>query len=100
VVKIQLLYFEGCPNLEAARLALRAALAAERIDAPIEEVDVESADAPESARGWGSPTILIDGQDVTGASRATGSSCRLYPQGAPTVDELRARLVAAHLEHR
>jgi len=94
-MKIQLLYFDGCPNLEPARAALREAVAAERIDAPIEEVDVESSDAPEWARGWGSPTILIDGAELTGATRSTGSSCRLYRGGAPTVDEIRVRLSAA-----
>lgn len=94
-MKIQLLYFEGCPNLESARAAIRDAIAAERIDEVIEEIDVESPTAPDSVRGWGSPTILIDGKDVTGSSRATGSSCRLYANGAPPVDEIRARLVDA-----
>jgi hypothetical protein len=94
-MKIQLLYFEGCPNLEPARAALRDAMAAEQIDQPVEEVDVESPTAPASLRGWGSPTILIDGKDLTGAARATSSSCRLYASGAPGVGEIRARLVAA-----
>jgi copper chaperone CopZ len=94
-MKIQLLYFNGCPNLEPARAALREAVAAERLDASIDEIDVEANDAPEWARGWGSPTILIDGKELTGATRSTGSSCRLYRGGAPTVDEIRARLTAA-----
>lgn len=93
-MKIQLLYFAGCPNLEPARAALREAMLAEQIDQAVEEVDVESAAAPESVRGWGSPTILIDGEDVAGAARTTGSSCRLYPTGAPTVEEIRLRLAA------
>jgi len=94
-MKIQLLYFEGCPNLEPARDALRAALAAERLDLQVEEIDVSAPDAPDWARGWGSPTILIDGTDLTGAARATGASCRLYTGGTPAVEELRARIVAA-----
>lgn len=94
-MKIQLLYFEGCPNLEPARAALRDAMEAEQIDQAVEEIDVESPAAPESVRGWGSPTILIDGKDITGAARTTGSSCRLYANGAPSVDEIRARLAAA-----
>lgn len=94
-MKIQLLYFEGCPNLERARVVLRNAMIAEQIDPVVEEIDVQSATAPESLRGWGSPTILIDGKDVTGAARSDGLSCRLYANGAPTVDEIRACLVAA-----
>lgn len=92
-MKIQLLHFEGCPNVDAAREAIRAALAAEKIDVPVEEIDVERADAPEWARGWGSPTILVDGQDVTGQERSSGSSCcRLYADGAPSIESIRARI--------
>ncbi len=94
-MKLQLLYFEGCPNLAPAREALRDALAAERIEVGIDEIDVEAPDAPEWARGWGSPTILVDGKDLTGAARSTAAACRLYKDGAPSVDEIRARLTAA-----
>jgi copper chaperone CopZ len=94
-MKIQLLHFEGCPNVDAARTALRSALTAERLDVPIDEIDVEHQNAPEWARGWGSPTILIDGKDVSGQERSSASACRLYAGGAPSVDTIRARLVAA-----
>jgi hypothetical protein len=92
-MKIQLLHFDGCPNVDAARAAIRDALAAEKLDISVEEIDVEQADAPEWARGWGSPTILIDGEDVTGQERSsTSSCCRLYADGAPSVESIRARL--------
>ena len=94
-MKIQLLHFRGCPNVDAARSALRDALAAERIDAPIEELDVEASDAPTWARGWGSPTILIDGKDVAGQEPSGSTSCRLYAGGAPSVEAIRARIAAA-----
>ena len=97
-MKIQLLHFSGCPNVVAARTALREALAAEELVAAIEEIDVEHPGAPEWARGWGSPTILIDGQDVTGEQRSTSlaaSSCRLYAGGAPSIESIRARLASA-----
>lgn len=94
-MKIQLLHFQGCPNVDAARSAIRDALAAEKIDAPIEEIDVEASDAPAWARGWGSPTILVDGKDVAGQERSESSSCRLYAGGAPSVDTIRSRIAAA-----
>ncbi len=94
-MKIQLLHFEGCPNVDAARAALRKAMTAEKIYASVEELDVEAPNAPESVHGWGSPTILIDGADVAGVARSTSSSaCRLYPGGAPSVDMIRDRLSA------
>lgn len=90
---VQLLHFEGCPNVDAARTALREALAFEKVDVRVEEIDVEGTDAPEWARGWGSPTILIDGQDVMGQTRSSGSSCcRLYADGAPSTEAIRARV--------
>ena len=92
-MKIQLLYFEGCPNVDAARNALREALAAEKLDVVVEEIDVEAPSAPTWARGWGSPTILVDGVDVAGATPSGASSCcRLYADGAPDVAAIRARL--------
>lgn len=93
-MKVYLLHFDGCPNVDAARAALRQAFAAEKVVAAVEEVDVGEPDAPEWARGWGSPTILIDGQDVTGEQRSTGSCCRLYAGGAPSVESIRARIAA------
>jgi mercuric ion transport protein len=97
-VKIQLLRFQGCPNVDAARAALREALVAEKLETTIEEIDVESPAAPAWALGWGSPTILIDGQDVAGqkaSASSTSSACRLYAGGAPSVDSIRSRIAAA-----
>ena len=97
-MRVQLLHFHGCPNVDAARSALRGALAAEALEVPIEEIDVEDPAAPAWARGWGSPTILIDGQDVAGQQPSGSACCRLYEDGAPTVDAIRARLAAARTE--
>ena len=97
-MKIQLLHFAGCPNVVAARTALRDAIAAEKLETTIEEIDVEDPAAPEWARGWGSPTILIDGQDVTGQERSgssESSACRLYVGGTPSVESIRARIASA-----
>lgn len=77
-MRVQLLTFSGCPNAEAARRTLRAVLASAGISASIEEVDTDAPDTPEPLRGWGSPTILIDGKDVGGLQAPSGSGCRLY----------------------
>lgn len=93
-MKIQLLYFDGCPNVDAARNAVRAALAAEKLETVVDEIDVEAPTAPDWARGWGSPTILIDGQDVAGQQPSESSACRLYAGGAPSVEQIRRRIAA------
>jgi hypothetical protein len=94
-MRIQLLTFPGCPNAAAARDALREALSLEDLHEDIEEIDVSSSNAPPWARGWGSPTILINSNDVTGAGPSDGDACcRLYPAGVPTVLQIRTRLAA------
>lgn len=94
-MRVQLLKFDGCPNVDAARAALHEALEAEAVDARIDEIDVQAPDAPAWARGWGSPTILIDGEDVAGQKASDASACRLYAGGAPSVEAIRARIAAA-----
>jgi len=98
-MKIQLLYFKGCPHVDAARAALREAVAADNGDAPsgaidVEEIDVDDPAAPAWARSWGSPTILIDGEDVAGGTPSAASSCRLYASDAPDAAAIRARIAA------
>lgn len=84
-MKIQLLYFVGCPHVDEARRALLSALAACAVtDAAVEELDVEAPTTPPELRGWGSPTILIDGVDLAGERVPTGLACRLYPGGKPS----------------
>lgn len=85
-MKIQLVYFAGCPNLEAARQVLRDSLCACGLPPVFGEVDVSDDGAPSDLRDWGSPTILVDGRDVAGGQQS-GVSCRLYDgpdgRGAP-----------------
>lgn len=78
-MKIQLLYFSGCPNLDATRAALSRALAATGVHAFVEEVDVTAPGTPEEFCGWGSPTVLIEGQDLGVEEESNDSACRLYP---------------------
>jgi hypothetical protein len=77
-IRIQLLTFSGCPLAEAARAELQAALA--KYDAvEYEEVDILDPATPEELRGWGSPTILVDGSDITGQPKGDDVGCRVYP---------------------
>jgi mercuric ion transport protein len=95
-VKIQLLWFPGCPNVDAARAALREAKTRAGVDAAVEEIDVSAPNAPIDLRNWGSPTILVDGVDVGGQRAADASACRLYDGGrVPSVAGIERTLRAA-----
>jgi hypothetical protein len=80
-MKIELLYFDGCPNHEAFLPRLREVLYGEGIEDEVRLRRVESAEQAERERFLGSPTLRIDGRDVDpGAAQRTdfGLKCRLY----------------------
>ena len=81
-MKVQLVTFSGCPNAAAARAVLERVLSSSGIHAAIEEVDTTAPETPEALRGWGSPTILIDGVDIEGQETPNSASCRLYRDSA------------------
>jgi hypothetical protein len=91
--KVELIYDHDCPNVEAAREQLRRAF--QKLGQPPDwqEWNRAASSSPDYARQYGSPTILVDGKDVTGALPQEGDdSCRVYPsprdgfQRVPTVD--------------
>ncbi len=80
-LKVELLYFDGCPSYEMLLPRLEALLNREGIKVPVELRPVESLEAAERERFLGSPTVRIDGEDVDpdAASRLDfGLKCRLY----------------------
>ena len=98
-MKVELLYFEGCPNADLAEQDLRQALIEEGSSVEIVPVLVEDDEDAQKLQFAGSPTIRIDGEDAFPvAERESWTlSCRTYAtpeglRGAPTVDMLRSAL--------
>ena len=95
---ITLVYDADCPNLPAARLALREALEHEGREPQWVEYDRAAADTPAPLLRYGSPAILVDGVDVAGeAGRAGAASCRVYPSerglcGVPSAETIAAAI--------
>jgi hypothetical protein len=93
-VRIEVLYFDGCPGHERLMPRLGELLAATGVEDPVELVQVESLEDSERQRFLGSPTLRIDGVDVDPAARERidgvdvdpaarertdyGLKCRLY----------------------
>ncbi len=88
----RLLYFEGCPNVEAARENLRTALGHARLPKNWEETDLKSSDCPERWRGFPSPTVLIDGADVVSGAQEQSGAAACRANGAPGRDEIEKAL--------
>jgi hypothetical protein len=80
-VKIELLYFEGCPSHAELLPRLRELLASEGTEEEVELRRVATPDEAERERFLGSPTVRIDGEDVDPAADGRddfGIECRLY----------------------
>ena len=93
-MRVQLLYFDGCPHW--AMLAERLREALDLLDEPstIEHLKVDSQREAERLRFAGSPSILLNGTDpFTPPTSTVGLSCRVYPtpggpSGSPTLEQL------------
>lgn len=84
-MRVELLLVPGCPNAEAVRQIVRAAIAETESGADVEEV--------ERVGQHLSPTVLVDGDDVMGpAPLSAGAGCRL---DLPTSDRVMAALQVA-----
>ena len=99
-MEARVVYFDGCPNWQVAGERLRLALdQSGHRDVPISWTRVDTEEQAIAAGFAGSPTILVDGEDVfaSGEAWTGGLACRLYwtshgPAGAPTVEDLIATL--------
>lgn len=83
---VELIYFTGCPNVESARANLRTALSAKGLTPEWREWDQMDDSAPARVKQYGSPTVLVDDEDVTGAESVAAMACRA--SGAPTADQI------------
>ena len=63
-MKIRFLYCEECPSHEEALERLRKVLTEEDVRAQIDVVRVETSEQAQELRFPGSPTILIDNQEI------------------------------------
>jgi hypothetical protein len=93
VTEVTLLYFDGCPSWQTTDGHLREL--ADELDFTLTREQVETPAAAERLQFRGSPTVLVDGQDVFAAGdEPVGLSCRIYqtpdgPAGSPTLQQLR-----------
>lgn len=100
MLEIELLYFEGCPGYNENLGILRKTVVEEGLSARVVPVVLRYDD---NRPGFsGSPTILVDGEDLFAAGRHTSAqgcamSCRIYstpegPKNRPTAAMVRKAL--------
>ena len=98
---VELVYDRRCPNAEAARAHLLEGFAQAKLTPSWSEYLIGDLTIPRHARGYGSPTILVDERDVSGAEPGSDACCRLYEMEdgrllpVPSVSQIAAALVRA-----
>jgi hypothetical protein len=101
--RVEILYFDGCPNHEPARELVEQVAAELGLQAEIELVEVADAEAAERFRFLGSPSVRVDGRDVEPGAEERSDfvlSCRVYRSerglaGRPEADWIRSALSEA-----
>lgn len=81
-MKIEFLWFEGCPNHSDARHLLQDVMAERQVRQDVQEINATNPIVAEQHRFPGSPTIRVNGIDVEPGFADPGDytpRCRLYP---------------------
>ena len=103
-MKVEILYFDGCPTYAQAEETLRRVLAEESIEARVELVAVNTDEEAQEIRFPGSPTIRVVGEDLFPVPDRSqyALGCRMYAtpeglKGAPTAAMLREAVAERNL---
>jgi len=97
-MRIEVLYFEGCPNYVPAVDRLKMVLWQEGFTTDVCEIEVRDESAAKTLKFFGSPTIRVNGLDIEADSRnvtETGLACRRYSGGLPSEEMIRTALKKA-----
>jgi len=96
-MRVEVLYFEGCPNYASTVERVRAELLSQGLPKEIEEVEIHNQADAEALGFLGSPSVRINGLDIEREARnltTYGMSCRTYLEGtvrsgSPSSDMIR-----------
>jgi hypothetical protein len=107
-MRVELLWWDGCPSYPETRADLERVLGEEGVEAEVEMVEVESDAQAHAERFPGSPTIRVDGDDLLPAPDGEPFSltCRVYrlrdgrPSPTPDPEDLRDAIRRHHANRR
>jgi hypothetical protein len=107
-MRIELLWWDGCPSHPETLADLERSLSEEGVDADVESVEVESDEQARAERFPGSPTVRIDGEDIFPVDEPEPFSlcCRVYrlrdgrPSPTPDPEDLRDAIRRHHADRR
>jgi hypothetical protein len=96
-MKIELLFFDGCPTYKQALANIKAALKEKNLQADVVLINVKTEAIAEKVGFQGSPSVRINGKDIEGRDEGFNFSCRLYsvngkPATAPGKEMILAKI--------
>jgi len=98
-IRVEFLYFEGCPSYKRAWADLLAVVAENNFDVVVRPINIDSLEKAEKLIFAGSPTILINGRDLENYSGENIMACRIYQEndgnGWPSKELLKKALQSA-----
>ena len=100
-MKIELLYFDGCPSWQTTLDNLKSVLREEGITESVNVLEVVNDEQAQQEKFLGTPSIRINGNDLWFEQRENYSlSCRVYAtsegiKGWPTLEMLRSKIKLA-----
>ena len=102
---IELLYFDGCPNVKVTADRLKSILSEAGLHDPITYTRVLDVETARSVRFLGSPSIRVNGVDIEPAARSRtdyGLMCRTYlgSGGAPSEALIRSAVAEAMADNQ
>jgi hypothetical protein len=95
--RVELVYDDECPNVVLARTNLQRAFSLAGLAPRWIEYRIGAEDVPEHARGYGSPTVLVDGIDVALVQSGAEACCRVYETEGRLLRAPNAELIAKAL---
>jgi len=93
-VRLEFQYFEDCPQHDTMRENLLQAVRGIEDKVEIREIPVADGETARRAQFRGSPSLLINGEDLEGMPppEEASLSCRFYHHGIPPADLIRQKI--------
>lgn len=99
-IKLEFQYFNDCPNHKKLFENLEKAIEGLEDLIELSKIDIENDEDAKKYKFRGSPTLLINGIDLENLPEPEEPvlACRFYPSGLPSVEIIRARILAEFMK--
>jgi len=97
MINVEIQYFGGCPNSGELLDRTKEAITQCDLEVNLIEVLVDSPAKAVDVKFRGSPTLLINGEDIEGMPKPDNPSlsCRYYKAGLPSVESIRDKILTS-----